>query len=237
MQNTFTIKVAVLFLLVLTTATISTNAQQTKTVALKNYNQISVSSGIDLYLSQGNTESIKIVSGAELLKNVIIAQKGTHLSIRYKENISWERIFKGQAIKVYVSLKNLTQLSASGGSDVYSQNTLKAEKLALHASGGADVKLSLIAQNVEIHASGGADVDLKGKATNMNINSSGGSDINAYDFIVENARVHSSGGADVNIHVTNALDAHASGGSDINFKGNASLKKNASKSGDVNRIR
>ncbi len=237
MRNSSTIKTVALFLLILAGTMFRSQAQQTKIVALKDFTEISVASGVDLYLSQADKESIRVVSGAELLKNVIIEKKGEKLSIRYKENVSWERIFKGQAIKVFISFKNLTSLSASGGSDVYSERPLKIDKLELHASGGADVKLDLMANNINIHASGGADIDLKGKATNMAVNSSGGSDIDAYDFIVKNARVHSSGGADVNIHVTDALEAHASGGSDIHFKGNAALKTSASKSGTVKRVR
>ncbi len=95
MINSTNLKTIALFLLFLTGSALHTQAQQTKTIALKNYAQISVASDIDLYLSQGNTESIKVVSGEDLLKNVIIEKKGTALVIRYKENISWERIFKG----------------------------------------------------------------------------------------------------------------------------------------------
>ncbi|WP_432714102.1 head GIN domain-containing protein [Pedobacter sp.] len=211
-------------------------AQQTKTVAVQNFTDISVASGIDLYLRQGNSEGLKITSSAELLKDVIIEKKGTSLTIRYKNNVNWERIVHSQKIKAYVTYKTLNALSASGGSDVYSQNTIKSSHFAIHSSGGSDVKLDLMTSNLELHSSGGSDVDLRGKATNMEIHASGGSDINAYDFVVENARVNTSGGSDVNIHVTKALEASASGGSEVHFKGNAALKDNSSKSGGVKRV-
>lgn len=212
-------------------------AQQSKTLSVNNFNNIQVSSGIDLYLSQGNTESVKIIAPEELLNQVVVEKSGTQLTLKFKDNFSWRRFIKGQTIKVYVNFKTLNALSASGGSDVYSQATIKANHFDISSSGGSDLKLTLITQDLKIESSGGSDIYLKGSARNMEISSSGGSDIHALDFMAENARVNSSGGSDVNVYVTRALEAHASGGSDISFKGNAALKNNSSKSGEVKRIK
>lgn len=231
------LKPSITLLLVLTCFAFTAFGQQTKVVTVQNFNQISVASGIDLYIRQGNTETVNVKSSAELLKDVIVEKKGSNLIIKYKDNVSWERLFGGGKITAYVTYKTLNALSASGGSDVFTENTIKTPRIDIHASGGSDVKLDLMTENLQVHASGGADVNLRGKATNMEVNSSGGSDLDALDFIVENAKVNSSGGADVSIHVNKALETNASGGSDVEFKGNASLKNNSSKSGDVRRIR
>ena len=236
MQQSQPLKALAILLIAVTILVQTAFAQQTKTVSISNFNQVTVSSGIDLYLKQGNTENVSVVSSAELLKDVIIEKNGNSLNIRYKNNISWERIFKGKSIKAYVTYKTLNSLSASGGSDVFTQNTLKTPRFTVHVSGGSDLKMDIMTQDMEIHASGGSDLELKGRAKNMEISSSGGSDIDAFDFIVENARVNSSGGSDVNIHVTKALEATSSGGADIVFKGKAALKNNSSKSGSVKRF-
>ncbi|NQX52402.1 DUF2807 domain-containing protein [Pedobacter panaciterrae] len=226
-----------LTLLVFSASVISSNAQQNKDVSITNFNEVSVSSGIDIYLTQSNSENIRINAHPDLIKNVIIEKEGNNLKIRYKDGVNWGRLFKNQSIKVYVNYKTLKALSASGGSDVYTQNTLKTDRLSLSASGGSDLKLDVVAKDIEVHTSGGSDVDLKGSATNMEVATSGGSDVNALDFIVDYAKVSSSGGSDANIHVNKALEASASGGSDINYKGSASVKNNSSKSGDVNRLK
>ncbi|MEJ5964375.1 head GIN domain-containing protein [Pedobacter immunditicola] len=236
MQQSQPLKVLAILLIAATSLVQTTFAQKTKTAAISNFNQVTVSSGIDLYLKQGNTESVSVVSNADLLKDVIIEKKGSSLNIRFKNNISWDRLFKGSSIKAYVTYKTLNSLSASGGSDVFTQNTLKTPRFTVNVSGGSDLKLNIMTQDLDLHASGGSDVELKGKANNLEIHSSGGSDIDAFDFIVENARVNSSGGSDVDIHVTNALEASSSGGSDIVFKGKAALKNNSSKSGSVKRF-
>lgn len=215
---------------------LSANAQQTKNVSVKNFNAISVSSGIDLYLTQGNTETVNIKSDNETLENVVVEQNDGTLTIKFKDGVKWSRMLKNRMIKVYVDYKTLTAISASGGADVYTQNQMQADKMAIRSSGGSDLKLNLICNNLVIESSGGSDIDLKGKAENMTLQASGGSDIDAYDFITEYAKVSASGGSDINIFVNKGLEASASGGADVSFKGNAALKKtSSSKSGEVSR--
>jgi len=214
------------------------NAQSSRNVSIKNFKSISVSSGIDLYLTQGTTETATIKGDGDLIKDVIIEQNGSNINVKYKDGVNWGRMFKNQSIKVYVNYKTLNGLAASGGSDVYTVNTLKTDVLDVKASGGADVKLTLACKDLTIAISGGSDADLKGSGENMQIAASGGSDVNAFGYIVNYAKVTISGGSDANIYVNKGLEAGASGGSDVNYKGNASLKKtSSSKSGDINHVK
>lgn len=235
MRNSSFTLIAIVYIALSANST-AIKAQENKDITLTNFTEVSVSSGIDLYLTQSSSENIRVNAHADLLKNVVVEKKGNNLGIRYKDNISWGRLFKGQSIKVYVNYKTLQAISASGGSDVYSQNTLKTDKLSVSASGGSDIDLNVVAKDIQIRTSGGSDVNLKGSATNMEAISSGGSDIDALAFVVENARVTSSGGSDANIHVTKALEVTASGGSDVNYKGNPAVKKSSGKSGEINKI-
>lgn len=215
----------------------SLKAQDSKEVPLKNFNEVSVSSGIDLYLTQSTAENIKIIAHPDLLKNVVVEKNNNLLKISYKNNVSWTRLFKNQNIKVYVNYKILQAISASGGSDVFTQNVLKTDKLVASVSGGSDLELNLVTKDLQVQSSGGSDIELKGSAVNMQASVSGGSDIEALGFIVQYARVTASGGSDANVNVTKALEASASGGSDINYKGNPSVKKtSSSRSGDVSQI-
>ncbi|WP_293304224.1 head GIN domain-containing protein [Pedobacter sp. UBA5917] len=224
------------FLFIVVTSYMS-KAQETKNYSVKNFNSIGVSSGIDLYLTQGNSESVSIKSDAETLKDIVVEQNGENINIKFKDGFKWSGVFKNRVIKAYVNFKTLNTLAASGGSDVFTQNQIKTDKLAIRSSGGSDLKLTVICNDLSIQSSGGSDLDLKGKAENMTIQSSGGSDIDAYGLITEYAKVQASGGSDVSIYVNKGLEAAASGGGDVNYKGNASLKKTSnSKSGDVHHV-
>jgi hypothetical protein len=212
-------------------------AQQSKMVGITNFNGVHVSNGIDLYLTQSSSENIKVTANSDLLKNVIIEKQGSILNISYRNNIRWGNSFKDQSIKVYINYKTLQSISASGGSDVYGQNTFKNEDLKLDFSGGSDLKLELQTKNLNVESSGGSDLNLKGYTANLVVNISGGSDLDAFDLKTDYAKVSSSGGSDANIYVTKGLQASASGGSDIHYKGDAALNvTSSSKSGEVTKV-
>ncbi|MEJ7557638.1 MAG: head GIN domain-containing protein [Pedobacter sp.] len=237
MESQFRLKTLFLLLFILLYV-LPAQSQQTRLVSINSFQKVSVASGIDLYLTQGNTESIKVIAHEDLINDVIVEKAGTLLKIRYKDNISWSRIVKGQNIKAYVTFKTLTAISASGGSDIYGQNSLKAQTLNIAASGGSDIKLNVTSQDLEVNTSGGSDVELKGRAINMTVNISGGSDIDALELLVDYARVTASGGSDANVNVSKGLEANASGGSDVNYKGNASVNRtSSSKSSDVKKLK
>ncbi|WP_316842090.1 head GIN domain-containing protein [Pedobacter gandavensis] len=238
MKSTLLFKTALPVLLAFSLNTISAKAQQNKDIALTNFNEVTVSSGIDLYLTQSHSENIKVTAHEDLLKNVVVEKQGSNLIVKYKNSQGWGRTFKGQSIKVYVNYKTLNAITASGGSDVYGQNTLRTQKLNIRASGGADLSLDIHADDLVLTTSGGADVKLKGKVKNMIVQTSGGSDVEAYQLISDYAKVTASGGSDASVYVNKGLEASASGGSDINYKGNAALNKtSSSKSGDVTHIK
>jgi len=212
-------------------------AQDSRNVPVKHFNGLSVGSGIDLYLSQGQNESLTIKGQKDVIDDVIVEQKGTDINIRYKSRINWSML-KGATIRVYVNYKTLERLAASGGSDVYTQNPMRANALDISASGGADLKLTLNCKNLNMSVSGGADVELKGSGENLSLSASGGADVDAYGYVVNYAKVAASGGADIHISVSKGLDAAASGGADIRYKGNAVLKRdNSSKSGDITHVK
>jgi len=224
--------------LALPLSTLTLLAQVSKNITVGHFNQISVANGIDVYLSQGNTESVSVSAHPDLLKELAIAVKGSNLEVKLKRDFNWSRLFKDQNIKVYVHYKELYGITASGGSDVYTQNTMKTDRLSATVSGGSDLKLSIATKELQVTASGGADADLKGSATNVSFTASGGSDIEALGLQTEYAKVTASGGSDVDISVSKAIEASASGGSDIKYRGDAALKKtSSSNSGDVKRVK
>lgn len=236
MKNLRFIKPAALLFVAFSANILQADAQSSRNVALTNFNGVSVSSGIDVYLTHSNSENIRISASADVIQNVLVEKSGSGLVIRYKDRNLINRLMKGENTKIYINYKNMEAINASGGSDVYTENTLKSPRLSVNASGGADVKLELAVKDLQLNISGGADAHLKGTATNMLVNSSGGSDVNAYGLTTEYAKVNSSGGSDANVFVTKGLEANASGGSDIHYKGNPAVNKtSSSKSGDVHK--
>jgi Putative auto-transporter adhesin, head GIN domain len=137
-------------------------------------------------------------------------------------------------LKAYVSFASLDGLEASGGSDVYTEGTLKANSLDIHLSGGSDLKGKVDIGDLTIRQTGGSDVDISGNVKNLAVSASGGSDLNGYDLITDMCKISASGGSDAHITVNKELTVDSSGGSDVFYKGPAVIRQlNSSGSSSV----
>lgn len=195
------------------------------------FQSIHVEDGVDLYLSQDQTEAVAVsASKTEYRDKIQTIVKDGILYISYDEspvNFNW----RSRRLRAYVSAKTLKALKASGGSDVYIPTAFNTTDLTMNLSGGSDFKGIINAENMEIKASGGSDVNVSGKAVNLKISANGGSDFDGYDMIAENVFVSASGGSDARVTATRELGVEASGGSDIDYKGNAVLKYKSANGG------
>jgi hypothetical protein len=230
-----TIKLLTLILfcsLVLQTTFSLAGSRQTRKV--DGFHGVSVSSGIDLYLTQKTTEEVIVEAETDDLDKIITQVEGGILKIYIKEkswfNFGWDN----HPRKVYVSFKELDKIEASAGSDVAGQSVLKFNQLDVNASSGSDIKLELEANEVSISSSSGSDVMLKGKTVELHADASSGSDIQAGELHSKNCRASVSSGSDIRVYATGRLDANASSGGDIVYYGNPSEKEiNESSGGDV----
>jgi hypothetical protein len=199
-----------------------------------NFHGVSVSSGVDLILSQKNVEEVTVEANSEDVDKIITEVEGGILKIYVKEK-SWLKFdWKSKPRKVHVSFKTLDNIDASAGSDVVSEGSFKLDKLKIDASSGSDIKLELDATEIQITSSSGSDILLKGNAINVNADASSGSDINAGELHAKRCNVNASSGSDVKVYASEAIDANASSAGDVYYYGNPKSKNvNESSGGDV----
>ena len=233
-ENMKTIKLFTLliFIAACVQATVANAGRQTRHIT--GFHGISVSSGIDLYLTQKAVEEVAVEAESEDLDKIITEVEGGVLKIYIKEKSWFNMKWDSRPRKVYVSFKTLDKLDASAGSDVVSEGRLKLDKLNLDASSGSDVKLELEVNDLSVGSSSGSDISLKGTANTIQANASSGSDINASELQAKNCNASVSSGSDISVNVTEKLDASASSGGDISYSGNPNSKDiNESSGGDV----
>lgn len=196
-----------------------TEAQKGVNQNITGFTALHVSSGIDVYLSQGTNESVEIDADEDIIDEVIIEKKNNTLIIKVDRSfMSW--FTSSGSIKAYVKFKDLEEIQISGGSDLRGEGALKFDKIRMNASGGSDIKISLKANELNVQSSGGSDIELIGYSAYFEGSASGGSDIKGKDLETEVANISSSGGSDAHISVSRKLVASASGGSDIYYYGN-----------------
>lgn len=223
-----------LFVVATTGLYASGSGSNRQTRPVKGFHGISVSTGIDLYLTQKNVEEVVVEADSDNLDKIITEVEGGILKIYIKEKSFLNFNLKQSTRKVYVSFREIDQLFASAGSDVVSESPVKLDRLSLDASSGSDVRLELEASEINVESSSASDVTLKGKTNVFRANASSGSDITASDLYAQKCFATSSSGSDIRVYASDELTANASSGSDITYLGNPAKKDiNESSGGDV----
>ena len=218
MKNVSLIIGALLICFLFSGATAQRNATTTRQAS--GFNAVTISGGIDLYITQGNSFSVKVEAAEDLQEKIFTEVHNGTLEIYFKSKDIFNWSLRSRNMKARVTMPDLTRINASGGSDVYSQNVWKVNELNITASGGSDIKFELTGGKLGCKASGGSDMTLRGKISVFMINATGGSDVNAKDLQAVKVNATASGGSDINVNVMTELIAAANGGSDIYYKGN-----------------
>jgi len=229
MKSVYSIRTAILCFIALAICASPLAAQETRNVSVSNFSGVSVGAGIELHISQGNSESAKIVAESDVMDQVKIEKSGNDLKIGWKDSWSMNKMFKNKSAKVYVTYKKLNSISASSGSSLRTDNTLKTDHLSASVSSGANMDANVVCNELQLSTSSGADASLTGTATNMEVSSSSGSNVNAVNLTTQYAKASTSSGADIKINVSKALEAHTSSGGNITYKGAADVKDTSSR--------
>ena len=227
-----------LFILILIAAigintTFAGNSDKTEVRKVNSFNAIKVSTGIDLYITMGETEKVKIVADDDIIDEIITEVKDGTLRIYMKDN-NWFNWGRNKTRKAYVTVKELVAISASSGSDVRSENTLEGESLKVKASSGSDVEIDIFYKNFSLDTSSGSDAKISGKVKTFKAEASSGSDIKAQELESTICKVRASSGSDITVKVSGELYAKASSGADIRYYGNPDIRDiDESSGGDV----
>ncbi|MFW5832027.1 MAG: head GIN domain-containing protein [Prolixibacteraceae bacterium] len=202
-----------------------------KTRNVKNFSGIKVSSGIELYITMGNRETLKIEADEEDIEDVKTEVKNGTLHIYMKRRNNWFNWGFNKTAKVYVTVKNLERIEASSGSDVESENVLEGDQLEVKTSSGSDIKLDVYYKTLSLHSGSGSDARISGKVKTFIAEASSGSDIKARELKTTISKLKASSGSDINVTVTDEVYAKASSGGDIKYYGNPQIKDTDSSSG------
>lgn len=192
------------------------------------FHQISASRGINLYITQGETTSLRIVADDNLIDIIETEVIGGELIVRSTENVR-----KTKSYNVFVSTPEIDFLSGSAGCNIYSETELVADNFNISASSGTNLRITLQAENLEASASSGSNITLDGIARDFIARASSGSNLRAEDLKTKNAELKVSSGSNIWTSVSHTLNAHASSGGNIFYSGSPT-ETNFSKSSGGN---
>ncbi|MGI6718681.1 MAG: head GIN domain-containing protein [Bacteroidales bacterium] len=205
----------------------SVSAQKRGNVKLQQdvepFTALSVSGDWDVYVRQGNHQSVSIETNKEELLDCaeIEVRNGTlYIKNNCKKHMFLKVNSRNFFQKVTITVTDLNKITASGGVDIYFETPLETEDFELDMSGGSDINDFLIrCTTFNGKFTGSSDAKIRFLAVEGVVTSmSGGSDVELLDIDALQTTVSVSGGSDLEMTgQTQRLTISASGGSDLSL--------------------
>lgn len=179
------------------------------------FDRITVMGNINCELVKGGESGrIEIFTKNIQADKVVTQLSGGKLQIRQKIGL-----FDGALIRVKVYYDSLTDIQASAGASITSDEVFGNRHLKLGASMGSIMKIRSTAYNVDVSSEQGSEVILSGQAHRLEIDINTGGKVKAFDLDAELCSVEITAGGTAEVFVTGELDTEVSLGGTIRYKG------------------
>ena len=197
---------------------------------LDGFTGIIVSSGIDVYLTQDDVFSVKVVADENLMEIIKTEVNGRMLNV----GVDKRRIRRAESKKVYVSLPELDKLRISSAGDCEGETSFSCTELDIEISSAGDLKLDVEADEIHVNISSSGDARLSGSVNELRATLSSAGDLNAYDLKAKRVDVNVSSAGDAKVYASEELNMVSSSAGNIHYKGKARiLQSNKSSAGDI----
>jgi Putative auto-transporter adhesin, head GIN domain len=205
--------------------TVITDANAQKRTLNASFTGISVSDGVDLYLSQDNEESVAVSASEEkyMERFKTVVEDGILKIYFDNKGINWA-VNDKRKLKAYVSFKTLEKLHASGGADVKIQGSLDVTNLEVKFTSGSSFSGKLKATELTVEQNSGSSINISGSADKIKVDVSSGAIFKSYDLAVNYCDAKASSGGGVRITINKELSAKANSGGGVKYKGDAVIK-------------
>lgn len=215
--------------------TVITDANAQKRTLNASFTGINVSDGVELYLTQGDEESVAVSAADEkYMERFKTEVENGVLRIFYdNKGINWSSNEK-RKLKAYVSFKTLQLLHASGGADVKIQGSINADNLDVKFTSGSSFNGKLVAKDLTVEQNSGSSINISGTAEKIKVEVSSGAIFKSYDLAVDYCDAKATSGGGIRITINKELNAKANSGGGVKYKGDGVIKEvNVNSGGSV----
>jgi citrate lyase gamma subunit len=203
----------------------------TKERKTDSFTGLKVSSGIDVYLKQGNNEAVSVEADENLHEYIITEVRNGVLNVYSEYNIR-----DAEKKRVYVTMKEVNSIKTTSAGDVYGESPINCNRLELSASSAGDIKLDVTAKDIDIDISSSGDISLTGETDKLRADLSSAGDLKAFELKAREADVSVSSAGDADVNVSERITARASSAGDVNYKGDPKyVDAHSSSAGGVHR--
>ena len=198
------------------------------------FSKLKIGGVLNVYLSQGDTESLTIEADENLLDMIETINRGDKLTIRLKEGIE---IKKAKQKNIYLTLKNIDDLEIGGVVNVETTTPLQVTNLDVEIGGVSNTDLDLRCETLTADAQMVGTLTLRGEVQEADIKNAGVGNLKAYDLKVDRLTIKNSGVGSAEVYAQDEISITASGVGSVRYKGDPTVKElNTSGMGKVKKI-
>lgn len=202
---------------------------QTRDVA--EFSGIRVGSGIDVFVTQGEPQVVRVEADENLQDWIRTEVEGSVLHIYVDKTI---RIAESK--KVHITCKAIDRLDISSAAEVTGLSRFKTEQLDIDLSSAGKLKFEVDADEIRLSASSAAKADLKGSTGKINADMSSAGELAAFELESKACEISVSSAGKARIKVTEEASFRASSGGNIHYTGEPNIRDiNTSSGGSVNK--
>jgi hypothetical protein len=201
---------------------------------ISSFDQIILKGFGDLFIKQGDEESLVVEAEEKLLPEIITEVRGTTLVIEFRRLSILD--VSHHPVVYHLELIDLKGVEISG-SGTLEMDGLKTDELILSVSGSANVQLDgLAARALTVDVAGSASVEITGAAESQNLRVSGSGKIQLWGLVSQNAKVKVSGSAELTLRAEAQLDVTLSGVATVAYIGNPHITQKITGIGSLSKM-
>ena len=205
-----------------------------ETMDIEGATRLKVNGAFNLFISQGDLESLHIEGNEDMVKKLKVNQRGEVLELSLKDEDV--RLFRKDGIQIHITIAELRELEFEGAGNIQTRGTFEVGDFQIIGNGVGNIELDLEADNVEAELNFVGNMVLKGSADYFQLSNEGVGNIDASRFWVQNVDVNSSGIGAVSVHCEGELSLEVSGIGMVSYTGNPTvISEKVSGIGKVNR--
>lgn len=204
------------------------------------FNGISLKVPAELYLIQGNSQSVSINSDASTLESLVTEVRGHILTIKSIKKNFFSSVKSNKNIKIYITCPEILSISVSGTGNVFNKNPLTSRIIDLSIMGSGNIVLSdLNSESVKGTILGSGKISLASRyiSNEIKLIISGSGYYKGTEFPAKKVDVKISGSGDAVVNATNDLDVHISGSGEVMYTGNPNVTTAIIGSGKVKELK
>ncbi len=197
---------------------------------ISGFTGVLISSGIDVYLSEGDHFEVRVEADENLLDVIETNMNGSMLEV----GTDRVNIRNAKSKKVYVTLPELFALKISSAGDCEGLTLFHCDDLDLSVSSAGDLSLEVKARRIDLGISSSGDVKLAGETEVFDVSLSSAGDLHAFDLEAGRVKVNVSSAGDARVNAREEISMSASSAGNIYYMGDAKvIRSSTSSAGDI----